>query len=129
TIPAGGLRIGTAPGNPMRLRDSTVSRIHCELRLKRDVVQLVDAGSRNGSIANGVRVRDADLFPGATVQLGATTLQLVASEQKLLVPLSARTQLGRLVGASIEMRRIYAIIERVAPTEATVLVRGETGTG
>src|SRR5262249_6116395 len=27
------------------------------------------------------------------------------------------------------MRRIYAIIERVAPTEATVLVRGETGTG
>src|SRR5262249_49764730 len=34
-----------------------------------------------------------------------------------------------LIGASVEMRRVYSILERVAPTEATVLVQGETGTG
>jgi transcriptional regulator with GAF, ATPase, and Fis domain len=129
TIPAGGLRIGTANGNGLRLRDPTVSRIHCELRPKRGCVQLIDAGSTNGSLANGIRVRDADLYPGDTVRLGATTVRLQAAAEKLHVPLSSRTRLCGLVGASTEMRRIYAIIERVAPTAATVLVCGETGTG
>ena len=41
-------------------------------------------------------------------------------------------QLGRfgpLIGASSAMQRIYDLIAKVAPTEATVLLVGETGTG
>ena len=34
-----------------------------------------------------------------------------------------------LIGTSAPMRRVRELIERVAPTEATVLVRGESGTG
>jgi transcriptional regulator with GAF, ATPase, and Fis domain len=128
-IPAEGLRIGTAPTNGLRLTDPTVSRIHCELRMERAWIHFSDLGSTNGSIANGMRVRDADLQLGSTIRLGGTTLRLLESDEKVSAPLSARTELGRLVGASPEMRRIYAIIERVAPGEATVLIRGETGTG
>jgi len=36
---------------------------------------------------------------------------------------------GELVGASHDMERVYDLIERVAPTAATVLVIGESGTG
>ena len=36
---------------------------------------------------------------------------------------------GSLVGASPVMQRIYDLISRVAPTNATVLVTGESGTG
>lgn len=36
---------------------------------------------------------------------------------------------GRLVGASAPMQSLYRMIERMAPTDATVLVTGETGTG
>lgn len=36
---------------------------------------------------------------------------------------------GPLVGASAVMRKLYTWIEKVAPTEATVLVGGESGTG
>jgi transcriptional regulator with GAF, ATPase, and Fis domain len=34
-----------------------------------------------------------------------------------------------MIGRSIAMRRVFAILERVAPTDQTVLVEGETGTG
>jgi DNA-binding NtrC family response regulator len=36
---------------------------------------------------------------------------------------------GRLVGRSGVMQKVYELIERVAPTDASVLVTGESGTG
>jgi len=42
---------------------------------------------------------------------------------------SARKRYHRLVGESEPMRRVFALIQRVAPTDATVLVVGENGTG
>jgi DNA-binding NtrC family response regulator len=39
------------------------------------------------------------------------------------------TRLGRLVGRSMPMQRVYDQLIRVAPTEATVFLNGETGTG
>ncbi|MDQ5846654.1 MAG: sigma-54 dependent transcriptional regulator, partial [Acidobacteriota bacterium] len=40
-----------------------------------------------------------------------------------------RTQRGALIGNSDSMQRVRAMIEKVAETDATVLVRGESGTG
>ncbi|HEU4641857.1 MAG TPA: sigma-54 dependent transcriptional regulator [Gemmatimonadaceae bacterium] len=36
---------------------------------------------------------------------------------------------SRLIGGSPAMERLFALMERVAPTRATVLITGETGTG
>jgi DNA-binding NtrC family response regulator len=38
-------------------------------------------------------------------------------------------RVGRLIGRSAAMQRIFALIERIAPTDETVLIEGETGTG
>jgi DNA-binding NtrC family response regulator len=38
-------------------------------------------------------------------------------------------QFGRMIGASPEMRRVFEMAERVAATDATVLILGESGTG
>ena len=36
---------------------------------------------------------------------------------------------GEMVGTSAPMREVFAMVEQVAPADATVLLRGETGTG
>jgi DNA-binding NtrC family response regulator len=36
---------------------------------------------------------------------------------------------GKMIGASLEMRQIYQVLEQAAPTSASVLVSGESGTG
>jgi len=43
--------------------------------------------------------------------------------------LQERGTFGSLVGASLEMRKIYQVLEQAAPTSASVLVHGESGTG
>ncbi len=43
--------------------------------------------------------------------------------------LQERGTFGRLIGSSLEMRKIYHVIEQAAPTAASVLVSGESGTG
>jgi len=43
--------------------------------------------------------------------------------------LQDRGAFGELVGKSESMREIYALIEQVAPTSASVLITGESGTG
>src|SRR6478735_1937111 len=43
--------------------------------------------------------------------------------------LQDRGTFGSLVGSSLEMRKIYQVIEQAAPTSASVLVHGESGTG
>src|SRR3954453_4951823 len=37
--------------------------------------------------------------------------------------------LGNLLGRSHAMRQVFQLIQRVAPTEATVMIMGESGTG
>jgi transcriptional regulator with GAF, ATPase, and Fis domain len=122
-------RIGSAPASHLRLRDSTVSRVHCEIRVGPSGVRITDSGSTNGTLIDGVRIQDAELTHGATVEIGATRFRVALQDEAIYLPLSERDHFGDIVGSSVEMRRLYAILERVAPTDATVLIQGETGTG
>jgi transcriptional regulator with PAS, ATPase and Fis domain len=123
------ITVGTAQLAHLRLTDPTVSRVHCQLSPRPDGVRLGDTGSTNGTFVDGVRVRDVDLMAGANIRVGATTLRLELSSEVLRVPLAEQQSFGKLVGGSLEMRRLYAILARVAKTETTVLIQGETGTG
>jgi len=122
-------RIGTAPSNDFQLTDPTVSRLHAELRLAQNGILVRDAGSTNGTIIDGLQIMEATVGAGATIRVGGTTIRVEVGEEPMFIEVSPRDQFGDLVGTSIDMRRIFGILERVAPTEATVLLQGETGTG
>ncbi|MBI4863449.1 MAG: sigma 54-dependent Fis family transcriptional regulator [Candidatus Riflebacteria bacterium] len=58
-----------------------------------------------------------------------TTLEFAPVTRKLLTGPSSATRLEGLLGCSTAMRAAYGLIRQVAPTEATVVITGETGTG
>ena len=57
------------------------------------------------------------------------TLELRREIDTLRDELRRLGRFGRIVGASEAMQHVYDMLERVAPTDSTVLVIGETGTG
>jgi transcriptional regulator with GAF, ATPase, and Fis domain len=128
-VTGGTATVGASAGNTLTLDDPLVSRLHCEVRVRPGAITLRDRGSTNGTFVEGIRVRDVDLAGGAVVKVGASAFRLEVRDEPAFVPVSDRAELGELVGASFEMRRVYAVVERVAPTDATILVQGETGTG
>ena len=78
---------------------------------------------------NEVRVHDAELVPGSTIRLGSTVLSIAGRDERQSVELSPRHSFGEVIGTSTEMRRLFTVLEKVAPSEATVLIQGETGVG
>ena len=64
------------------------------------------------------------------VKNAAETIQLRRENVSLRHRIEVeRSQRGALIGNSAGMQRVRAMIEKVAETDATVLVRGESGTG
>jgi transcriptional regulator with PAS, ATPase and Fis domain len=128
-VEKGSARIGSAPGNDLVLADRAVSRAHCEIAVHADRVTVRDLGSTNGTFIGDVSIRDADVQIGAVVRCAGSAFRLEAADEPAYVAISDKSSFGDLVGASIEMRQVYAVLERVAPTDSTLLVQGETGTG
>jgi two-component system response regulator GlrR len=121
--------IGASPGNRLVLADGLVSRHHCEITTTPLGLYVRDLGSTNGTFVDGVRVDAAYLRPGARLGVGGTTLVVEVAAEQLIETVPATEQFGRLLGTSALMRRVFAVLERVAHSESTVLLEGETGTG
>ncbi|RMF74074.1 MAG: sigma-54-dependent Fis family transcriptional regulator [Acidobacteria bacterium] len=63
------------------------------------------------------------------VETALTRRQLRLENASLRRALAARDRCGRLTGRSPAMRRVFRLIEQVAPARTTVLITGESGTG
>jgi len=121
--------VGSHPSNDLIVDDPTVSRFHCELAIAGDRVRARDLGSRNGTIADGITLGDGSFGGGTTLVLGHSQLRVEIDDGQAEIVGSDRDAFGPLVGVSPQMRELFSQLERIAPTEATVLIEGETGTG
>ncbi|HEY7376817.1 MAG TPA: sigma 54-interacting transcriptional regulator [Polyangia bacterium] len=121
--------VGSEEGNDLRLMVPTVSGFHCEIRAGAGGVRIVDLGSLNGTFVDGVSIKEAFLRSGSLIRLGAATLRFELAEGGNRLLVSDRTSFGDLHGQSAPMRAAFALMEKAAASDATVLLEGETGTG
>jgi DNA-binding NtrC family response regulator len=129
TFEAHVIRVGAQRGADLALTDGKVSRTHFEIRLDAQGYRVRDLESTNGTFVSGLRVHDAYVPPGASIYVGDTRLRFDPLDDSVEVALSSADRYGGMVGRSVVMRELFARLATVAPTDATVLVTGETGTG
>jgi DNA-binding NtrC family response regulator len=122
--------IGSSTASDVVINDATVSRVHAVLEPKADGMVVRDLDSLNGTFVDGARVTEAAVRASAEIRLGATALD-IDFESGPVEPVEVWSE-GRfhlLVGHSLPMRELYAVLARAATSRASVLIQGETGTG
>ena len=88
------------------------------------------SAARNGTFVDGVPVLEAPLRAGATLTLGRTRAALRRRPARRRDPaVAARALRPPASAARSPMRAAFALLERAAASDATVLLQGETGTG
>ena len=121
--------IGQGPVCELRLTDRYVSRRHASAEVTLKGLRVIDLGSSNGTFVDGVSIEAACLRGGESLRLGATTMAVREITPNSATELPKALRFGRMVGASPEMRQLYALCERLAGAEIPVIIEGETGTG
>lgn len=124
----GSMTVGSHPDAGLSLSDTTVSRYHVELTARPDGVRVRDLESTNGTWLGGARITEVIVEDQATLSVGKTTLKVSMLEADLGTP-EAQPTFGPALGASPAMKQLFGMLEKVAPSDSTVLLLGETGTG
>lgn len=128
-LEAGTLLVGTHPDNDLVLRDQAVGKYHLELALVAAGVRVRDLGAEGGTLVSGARLATTVVPAGTEVTLGRTTVQLLAADMPVPVARSERSAFGPVLGRTQPMRELFALLERIAPTDTPVLLEGSAGCG
>jgi DNA-binding NtrC family response regulator len=123
--------VGTSPVCDFRLTDRGVSRRHLALELEGVRLRVVDLESTNGVRIGSIVVRDVWLSGGEHLQMGGTTVVRIdrGPKPKGGAALATDDRFGAALGASLQMRRLFPLLHRLAASSVPVVIEGETGTG
>jgi DNA-binding NtrC family response regulator len=135
------LIVGSGTDCQVSLDDPHVSHHHAELSLAPGGVMLRDLGSSNGTRVANIAIKEVVLSSGAQILVGTTRLRFELGGEggnpaRLMREPVRDEELGELpprfgaaVGTATVMRRLFALLGRIAPTDLTITLIGETGTG
>ncbi|HEY2510353.1 MAG TPA: sigma 54-interacting transcriptional regulator [Polyangiaceae bacterium] len=131
------LIIGRDPSNLICVPEQAVSRQHARILFDGKRWILADLGSRNGTMVDGEFVHEIELQHLHEIRIGDAIFKFVESGAERYVSYRIdgavagerrAKALPELVGGC-QIDTIAADIERIAPTELSCVILGETGTG
>ena len=144
------LTIGRDPTNLICVPEQAVSRQHARIYAAQAPApsngsattgevrwMLQDLGSRNGTMVDGSYISEIELEPSHEIRVGDAIFKFIdaGAEKNVAYRIDGKVAGERkskafedLVGGA-QMDQIAADIERIAPTELSAVVLGETGTG
>jgi DNA-binding NtrC family response regulator len=123
------VRFGTAADNDVQLTDPKVSRQHCELRRNGEDLVLKDLGSTNGTFVFDRKVVEAEIVAGTSFRIGRSEIRVGVRKKWERIGRTRPYEFGALVGRAPKTRLLFALLEKVASSDLSCLVHGETGTG
>jgi serine/threonine protein kinase len=113
------LLIGRSRAAEGRLIDPHVSRVHCQIQVDGDLVQITDFDSAGGTLVNGQLISQQQLKPGDVIQVGITHLRFVTSDpvkSPTVVPAAAApvstAWLGQLIGKRFSRYEIGPVLAK-----------------
>jgi DNA-binding NtrC family response regulator len=121
--------LGAGPEADVVVNEPTVSRRHLELHVVPEGVLVRDLESHNGTFFLGQRVRELVVGPGARIRAGNVEIAFELDPSALAVADGGPARYGQLVAASLAMRKLFAVLERLEGSLVSVLIEGESGTG
>ncbi|NUN49771.1 MAG: FHA domain-containing protein [Candidatus Brocadiae bacterium] len=83
------LTVGRSSQNGIAIMDSSLSRVHCELRRVNRSVTVRDLGSRNGTLVNGEPVKERELKAGDQVDVGICRIRLIVEPDGIKLEVAA----------------------------------------
>ncbi len=131
------LLVGRGESCQLAIHDAHVSRSHCKIEVRSNEVILTDAGSKYGTLVNGIRVEKHQLSPGDRIALGETEIRFCLAtdpadatvppkkESPVVTELSAVTPIPAAAGSDLR-GLVGRTIERYQISD--VIARGMTGT-
>ncbi len=128
-VDRGSLHVGRASVNDAVVEDRSISSTHFEIRADEEGFLLRDADSTNGTKLDGCRIESIYLEPDVDFQAGNSTFRLEPLGETVEIPLSDDDTFHGVIGRSPAMREVFATLEKIASSELTCLLQGETGTG
>jgi len=121
--------IGSLQSCDVCINDPFVSRNHCRIEHNKGKIIIIDLASTNGTYVENIRIEKVSVPPSGVFRVGKTTIRYKLDINTEKIEPSERESLGPLIGKSKPMREVYTLIERIAPSDAVVLITGESGTG
>ena len=121
--------VGRSSVCDLQLTDKSVSSVHFEIVAVENGYLLRDTLSTNGTFYGDVKIREIYLRPGTVFRAGNSVLKFMPTSGIVTIELSEEDRFDQVIGSSVQMREIFAKLARVAPSELTVMIQGDTGTG
>jgi len=111
------------------LQDAFISSFHSRIALHNGRWTVFDLASTNGTMVNGLRVREAELPPVASIQIGRTALRFEIHDKSASTSQSGVEVYAGMIARAPTMRKVFDQVRKLADVGATVLIEGPSGSG